>query len=598
MKKLKFLIPTLSLITISSAICSDIDTEISRGVESKRIEALLAQKIHNITPKYDSQLSVVLKGRDANFPLLFNSADRARQLAILARSLILNMLLDLWQFENLETVERCIRVLSITKDDCQGFDMVPSSPASPPRFFVNHNVFFKLCTQPFYHSRTLFGLALVPQILTLAYGPLETGKLAIRKVGYDDQQVHHQKFIEEVRKKGYLLSSSQKPTKVREYNFIFSPTASGTHPYTVQIRNKINGGQFGGIFIASDGTTPKSYFVKTYYGYPAKAGLNSEAAFEATTTGIMSSDLLDGSAIEAPYNQVDFKELFTYKVLELIELGPKVHFMLNPYLKDGLFIVSEDLNSPHCKFIEMGKIDNALDAYLMVALQNLRLGKTDISKYRSFNSVIRMLEVDTVNRVFTLNDFNTGNVGYLQTIDEEESDDEEDDDDNLGTNWLQIDHAFKIIDFLPSIRADQKYIVPEIGETFLDGNSITKYDSRSIMYTAIFRKIDPGERIFRKMPPEKMAELREKNVQEKLFFGTKVIESLEARFKGNLEAILQASKQQIMDFIISAADIIGFTTEYIKAGMQDIDMYIAGILQNYYTLKDFIISESKKLLKE
>ena len=595
MKKLKFLIPTFSLITISSAICSDINTEISRGVESKRIEALLAQKIHNITPKYDSQLSVVLKGRDANFPLLFNSADRARQLAILARSLILNMLLDLWQFENLETVTRCIRVLSITKDDCQGFDMVPSSPASPPRFFVNHNVFFKLCTQPFYHSRTLFGLALVPQILTLAYGPLETGKLAIRKVGYDDQQVHHQKFIEEVRKKGYLLSSSQKPTKVREYNFIFSPTASGTHPYTVQIRNKINGGQFGGIFIASDGTTPKSYFVKTYYGYPAKAGLNSEAAFEATTTGIMSSDLLDGSAIEAPYNQVDFKELFTYKVLELIGLGPKVHFMLNPYLKDGLFIVSEDLNSPDFEFIEMGKNSNGANAYIVTELTDLRFGSTDATKYQKFNAITDMLEIDTVNRIFTLNDFNTGNFGYLY---DKRKDDDYSSPRELGEKWLKEHHEFRIVDFLVSIKAMDKYIVQDIAQTFLEGNAVTRYLADSVMYTAIFRKIDPGERIFRKMPPEKMAELREKNVQEKLFFGTKVIESLEARFKGNLEAILQASKQQIAAFIISAAGTIGFTTEYIKAGMQDIDMYIAGILQNYYTLKDFIISESKKLLKE
>ena len=595
MKKLKFLIPTLSLITISSAICSDIDTEISRGVESKRIEALLAQKIHNITPKYDSQLSVVLKGRDANFPLLFNSADRARQLAILARSLILNMLLDLWQFENLETVERCIRVLSITKDDCQGFDMVPSSPASPPRFFVNHNVFFKLCTQPFYHSRTLFGLALVPQILTLAYGPLETGKLAIRKVGYDDQQVHHQKFIEEVRKKGYLLSSSQKPTKVREYNFIFSPTASGTHPYTVQIRNKINGGQFGGIFIASDGTTPKSYFVKTYYGYPAKAGLNSEAAFEATTTGIMSSDLLDGSAIEAPYNQVDFKELFTYKVLELIELGPKVHFMLNPYLKDGLFIVSEDLNSPDFEFIEMGKNSNGANAYIVTELMDLRLGSTDIKDYQTFHALTDMLEIDTINRIFTLNDFNTGNFGYLY---DKRKDDDYSSPRELGEKWLKEHHEFRIVDFLVSIKAMDKYIVQNIAQTFLEGNAVTRYLADSVMYTAIFRKIDPGERIFRKMPPEKMAELREKNVQEKLFFGTKVIESLEARFKGSLAAILQASKQQIMDFIIPAADIIGLNPKYITDGLQDIDMYIAGILQNYHTLKDFIISESKKLLKE
>ena len=595
MKKLKFLIPTFSLITISSVICSDIDTEISRGVESKRIEAFLAQKIYNITPKYDSHLTLLLGARKGIFEQLHNSLVRAKTIALGARDLILNILLDLWQFEDLETVERCIRELSITKDDCQGFDMAPSSPASPPRFFVNHNVFFKLCTQPFYHSRTLFGLALAPQILKLAYGPLETGELAIRKVDYANQQVHSQEFIEEVRKKGYLLSSSQKPTKVKEYNFIFSPTASGTHPYTVQIRNKINGGQFGGIFIASDGTTPKSYFVKTYYGYPAKAGLNSEAAFEATTTGIMSSDLLAGSTVEAPYNQVDFKELFTYKVLELIGLGPKVHFMLNPYLKDGLFIVSEDLNSPDFEFIEMGKNSNGANAYIVTELMDLRLGSTDIKDYQTFHALTDMLEIDTINRIFTLNDFNTGNFGYLYNkkrnsgfISPRE----------LGKRWLREHQEFKIVDFLVSIKSIDKYLVDDIGKTFLEGNAVTRYLIDSIMYTAIFRKIDPAERIFNGISPEKMEELKEKNVQEKLFFGTKVIESLEARFQGNLEAILQVSKQQIMDFIISAADIIGFTTEYIKAGMQDIDMYIAGILQNYHTLKDFIISESKKLLKE
>ena len=595
MKKLKFLIPTFSLITISSVICSDIDTEISRGVESKRIEAFLAQKIYNITPKYDSHLTLLLGARKGIFEQLHNSLVRAKTIALGARDLILNILLDLWQFEDLETVERCIRELSITKDDCQGFDMAPSSPASPPRFFVNHNVFFKLCTQPFYHSRTLFGLALAPQILKLAYGPLETGELAIRKVDYANQQVHSQEFIEEVRKKGYLLSSSQKPTKVKEYNFIFSPTASGTHPYTVQIRNKINGGQFGGIFIASDGTTPKSYFVKTYYGYPAKAGLNSEAAFEATTTGIMSSDLLAGSTVEAPYNQVDFKELFTYKVLELIGLGPKVHFMLNPHLKDGLFIVSEDLNSPDFEFIEMEKNSNGANAYIVTELMDLRFGSTNATKYQTFNAITDMLEVDTINRIFTLNDFNTGNFGYLY---DKRKDDDYSSPRELGEKWLKEHHEFRIVDFLVSIKAMDKYIVQDIAQTFLEGNAVTRYLADSVMYTAIFRKIDPGERIFRKMPPEKMTELREKNVQEKLFFGTKVIESLEARFQGNLEAILQASKQQIKDFIIPVASIIGLNHKYITDGLQDIDMYIAGILQNYHTLKGFIISESKKLLKE
>ena len=187
-----------------------------------------------------------------------------------------------------------------------------------------------------------------------------------------------------------------------------------------------------------------------------------------------------------------------------------------------------------------------------------------------------MLEVDTINRIFTLNDFNTGNVGYLQRNDEEFDDEEE---DILGAKWLQTDHTFKIIDFLPSIKAEEKYIVPEIGNTFLEGNAVTRYDIKSIMYAAIFRKIDPAERIFKRMPQKKKDELKEKNVQEKLFFGSKVIESLEARFKGDLNAILQTSK-------------------HISDGLQDIDTYITGILQNYQTLKDFIITESQKLPKE
>ena len=601
MKKLKFLIPAFSFFAISVAKCAEISTdinaEISKGVEAKRIEALLAQRIHEITPKYDSHLRELLLGaRKGMFEQLHSSSARAKSLALGAEDLILNLLLDLWQLEDIDTVVApCIKALSITKDSCQGFDIESSSPL---KFFVNHNVFFKLCTQPFYHSRTLFGLALVPQILTLAYGPLGNGKFSIQKIGYDGKSVHSQEFIDEARKKGYILSSFQKPTSVREYNFAFSQEKGVKPSHTVQIKNKINGGQFGGIFIASDGTTSKTYFVKTYYGYPAKAGLNSEAAFVATTSGIMSSDLLEGSSVETSYRPVDLKELFTYKALELIGLGPKVHFMVNPNIKDGLFIVTEDLNSPDYKFIEMGKLDNILNVYVMITLQNLRLGKTKRNEYESFNSVTRMLEVDTINRIFTLNDFNTGNVGYLQRNDEEFDDEEEEEEDILGAKWLQTDHTFKIIDFLPSIKAEEKYIVPEIGNTFLEGNAVTRYDIKSIMYAAIFRKIDPAERIFKRMPQKKKDELKEKNVQEKLFFGSKVIESLEARFKGDLNAILQTSKQQIMDFLRTSAETIALTPKHISDGLQDIDTYITGILQNYQTLKDFIITESQKLPKE
>jgi len=306
---------------------------------------------------------------------------------------------------------------------------------------------------------------------------------------------------------------------------------------------------------------------------------------------------------------VDLKELFTYKVLDLIELGPKVHFMVNPYLKDGLFIITEDLNSQDYEFIEIGKLSiMGIQAPIDHVLNQLRMGEINRDEYQSFISVIRMLEIDTINRIFTLNDFNTGNIGFLQQVEKEkvlEEEEEEDleeyrvkDQDSFGKTWLQTDHAFKIIDFLPSIKTADEYIVENIGMSFLEGNDVTVYDCQSIMYNAIFRKIDNREIIFKKMPKKKKAALKIKNDQEKLFFGIKVIESLDARFKNDLNQILMTSKTEIMTFLEKSAKDIGLTPEYVKDGLKDIDMYIKGIVHNYQTLKAFITTEWQKIQEE
>ena len=234
--------------------------------------------------------------------------------------------------------------------------------------------FFKLRCQPFYHSRTLFGLTLVPQILTLIYGCLGYGKFSFEKMGYSNELVHSSEFIRRTRQRYYLNTSPKKAAKEKEYKFFFRPNKGG-NSYSVIIRNKINGLQFGGIFITSDNQTSKSYFVKAYSGYPAKARLNSETAFTKTTCYIRSSDNNDDSTKQYLYNQVDLKELFTYTVLDLIDLEPRVHFMVNPYLKDGLFIIIEDLNSQNYKFIEIGKLNLEIQVSAGRILEQLRLGK-------------------------------------------------------------------------------------------------------------------------------------------------------------------------------------------------------------------------------
>ena len=329
---------------------------------------------------------------------------------------------------------------------------------------MNYKVFYKLISQPFYHSRTLLGISLSSEILKIAYGIYEKLEISLEKIGYDETKVN---LTEEI----FKSNSSHNKRISKEYNIKFTSKKDGMTNYSLKISNKQKGAQFGAFCTVSDGSTYKSFYVKTYYGYPAKSNINSEAAINASISLKTSSDLIGDSYPEPEYSQVDFKELFVYKVLELMGLGPKIHFMVNPYLKDGVLLVTENLNDPEYKFIEMAKTIETEFIDIISILNKLRLGKLNDKEYQTYNALIDLLEIDTVNRIFTLNDFNTDNFGYL--IKKEEN--ANFDDENFAKNWLSNHHDFKIIDFLSSIKKCDNYIEQKIVDSFLEGNSITKY---------------------------------------------------------------------------------------------------------------------------
>ena len=104
------------------------------------------------------------------------------------------------------------------------------------------------------------------------------------------------------------------------------------------------------------------------------------------------------------------------------------------------------------------------------------------------------------------------------------------------------------------------------------------------MYVAINRAIEEN-----KIKSNRIFEIKEKNKKEKLYFGRKVIEQLEMRFKNNLKNILQNSKKEIKDFIESNKESIVLKEKYIEEGFKDIDNYINGIVTNYEILKNYII---------
>ena len=536
-----------------------LDLMIEEGIKSKNIEALLAEKVYKISKKYESEIRIML-GKREYLSELKNSSIRAKNLATYTYELIERLLLDLWNMKNIDIVLNCIREISTLIDSYEKFDVDHNVNIK----YMNYKVFYKLISQSFYHSRTLLGISLSSEILKIAYGINEKLDISLEKIDYNNKIVN----VAEI------FKSNSSNTKIisKEYNFKFSSKKEEKINYSLKISNKHKGGQFGALCTVSDGNTYKSFYVKTYYGYPAKGNLNSEAAMNASLSLKKSSDIIGDSFPETKYSKVDFKELFVYKVLEMIELGPKIHFMINPYLKDGVFLVTENLNDSENTFIEMSKtskLDNFID--IISKLNNIRSGKYNDKEYESYNALIDLLEIDIVNRIFTLNDFNTDNFGYL--IKKKEKVDEKE----FAENWLLNNHDFKIIDFISSIKNLDNYIDEEIVHSFLEGNSTTKYSYGSLMYYAINRT-------------NENVKIKKKNDQEKLYFGKIVIDKLEKRFNNNIKDILKNSKKEIIDFIQKNKESIVLTEDYINKGFEDIGNYINGIVTNYETLKIYILN--------
>ena len=187
--------------------------------------------------------------------------------------------------------------------------------------------------------------------------------------------------------------------------------------------------------------------------------------------------------------------------------------MINPYLKDGILLVSENLNNEENKFIEMAKTTEPDFIGIQAKLNDIRLGKYKDKEYQSNNALIDLLEIDTVNRIFTLNDFNTDNFGYLIKKEENEIFDEE----NFTENWLLNHHDFKIIDFISSVKKCDNYIEQDIVRSFLEGNSITKYLKGTVMYVAICRTIEQS-----KIKANKIDERKKKINKKNYILGKKL----------------------------------------------------------------------------
>ena len=223
----------------------------------------------------------------------------------------------------------------------------------------------------------------------------------------------------------------------------------------------------------------------------------------------------------------------------------------------------------------MGKVNSLLEAHVNMQLLNMKCGNVEQSVYAEYRAITGLLELDTINRVFNLHDSNDGNFGYLR----KEYYGGKEDIRLVGENWLKSEHSFKIVDFIAPSRSDS-YVIENIFDTFLKGNSVTRYADMRLMNLAICRHFEGRPK-----------DLEKKNNAEKIYFGRKVIESLDKRFDdcGGLKKVLERAKSELEEFL-GNNKCKEISSEYLKSSLKDIDNYTEGIITNYDTLKSAIES--------
>jgi len=216
--------------------------------------------------------------------------------------------------------------------------------------------------------------------------------------------------------------------------------------------------------------------------------------------------------------------------------------------------------------------------------------------------------LDTINRIFKLHDSNDGNFGFIDTTPSGNSSPLLI-DQAMAKRWLIQKHEFKIVDFfapentnskdtpnentpnenIPNENTSNKdtqnncYVVDDIFNTFLSGNTVTKYLKDRLMDVVICRHFDYI----------KDEELERKYKEEKIFFGKQVIQSLDQRFSkfGGLRPLLFQAKADLESFL-RKEKCEEISDEFLKEGLEDIKKYIDGIVQNYAELKEAIEKEA------
>ena len=99
---------------------------------------------------------------------------------------------------------------------------------------------------------------------------------------------------------------------------------------------------------------------------------------------------------------INIFEPLEYFILEQLDYGPKVEIIINPYVNEGLYIISKDIEENGNKFYLFKDINDKI--------KNNVINEKDLMNNK--NLVISLNELDIISKILDIKDLNFENFGF------------------------------------------------------------------------------------------------------------------------------------------------------------------------------------------
>ena len=332
------------------------------------------------------------------------------------------------------------------------------------------NLYNKM-SQTIYHSKTLLSTATYQPIISLYLNLLNVDKNCIKdNLKIKPTRTAHFESISNIPTEEY---DEYRISKIHGMDFEYMDMGGHYEQYRLLFQQKESGVTFGSYVIIGKKVVKnktqkivdaKKFFLKTYYGYPAENGFDSDGILTTTVDwGASSINQVDDSSLLKNSKPLDLVEPFVYKVLEELNFGPKAYFIINPYIKNGFYILTEDLSDKKNSFVLArdwefnGKITfKDIVEPVMNAVPNI--------KDNLF--LINVREAHIASLILNLSDIKDDNIGFIKNRNKYYWLDSDSDKINSLKRQLTKDALdWKFIDFLipkelinPNITIEQSFL--------------------------------------------------------------------------------------------------------------------------------------------